>query len=317
MQASSTVGNAGLPLPAKRSRIRTAMWRERYLWLMVLPGVLYFIIYKYVPMLGIVIAFQDYKPAFGILHSPWVGWKHFAALFHNEEIPRVLWNTVVISFYQIVLAFSFPIILALMLNEVGTSWLKRTIQTVVYLPHFLSWPVIAGIFFLLFSSNGGVTQIFAGWGYDDFNLLSDPTHFRLMLVLQLIWKESGWGTIIYLAALLGISPELYEAARIDGAGRLRQIWHVSLPGIRSTIIVLLTLRLGYVLDVGFEQVFLMLNPMVNGVGDVLETYIYQIGLVNGKFSFATAVGLLKGLIGLVLILAANKLARRFNGRGIF
>jgi len=317
MKTTQTAGAAVLPLRTKRKGVWSVFWRERYLWFMVLPGILYFIIYKYVPMLGIVIAFQEFNPFLGILHSPWVGLKHFEALFNNEQIPRVLWNTVVISFYQIVLAFSFPIILGLMLNEVVTGWLKRTIQTVVYLPHFLSWPVIAGIFYLLFSSNGGITQLLAQWGYGEFNLLSDPDHFRLMLVLQLIWKESGWGTIIYLAALLSINPEIYEAAKIDGAGRLRQMWHVSLPGIRSTIVVLLILRLGHVLDVGFEQVFLMLNPRVANMGDVIETYIYSIGLVNGKFSFATAVGLLKGLIGLVLIVVSNKLARQFNGRGLF
>ncbi|MGO4496578.1 ABC transporter permease [Paenibacillus sp. 2RAB27] len=300
---------------------RTGFWRtlkrERYLWLMVLPGILYFIIYKYIPMLGIVIAFQDYNPVRGILNSPWVGLKHFSNLITNDAIPRVMWNTLVISFYQIVLAFSFPIVLAIMINEVSRSWLKRSIQTIVYLPHFLSWPVIAGIFYLMFSSNGGVTTLLGQWGIQDFNLLSDPDHFRLMLVLQLIWKESGWGTIIYLAALLSISPELYEAAKMDGAGRFRQIWHVSLPGLRSTIMILFTLRLGNVLDVGFEQVFLMLNARVSVVGDVLETYLYSTGLVSGKFSFATAVGLLKGVLGFVLIYGSNKVARRINGRGLY
>lgn len=302
---------------AKKKSFWSTVWRERYLWLMVLPGVLYFVIYKYAPMFGIVIAFQDYNPVKGVLNSPWVGMKHFSALVHNDEIPRVLWNTVVISFYQIVLAFSFPIVLALMINELSKNWLRRSVQTIVYLPHFLSWPVIAGIFYLMFSSNGGVTQLLSQWGIQDFNLLSDPKYFRPMLVLQLIWKESGWGTIIYLAALLGISPELYEASRIDGAGRFRQIWHISLPGIRSTILVLFILRLGTVLDVGFEQVFLMLNAMVTQVGDVLETYLYTTGLVKGKFSFATATGLLKGLIGFILVFGSNRLVRRFNGRGLY
>lgn len=291
--------------------------RERYLWLMALPGIVYFILYKYVPMFGIVIAFQDYNPVRGIMESPWVGLKHFNALVHNPEIPRVLWNTLVISFYQIVLAFTFPIVLAILINEISRNWLKRSIQTIVYLPHFLSWPVIAGIFYLMFSSTGGVTQLMGQMGLHDVNLLSNPSNFRLMLVLQLLWKESGWGTIIYLAALLGISPELYEAARMDGAGRFRQIWHISLPGIRGTILVLFTLRLGTVLDVGFEQVFLMLNARVSRVGDVLETYLYTTGLVSGKFSFATAVGLLKGLIGFVLIFGSNRLVKRMNGRGLY
>lgn len=284
---------------------------------MALPGVLYFIVYKYVPMFGIVIAFQDYNPVRGIMDSPWVGLKHFSALVQNDEIPRVLWNTLVISFYQITLAFSFPIVLAVMINEISRNKLKRLIQTIVYLPHFLSWPVIAGIFYLMFSSTGGVTHLLGQWGIQDFNLLSDPKHFRLMLVLQQIWKESGWGTIIYLAALLGISPELYEAAKMDGAGRFRQIWHISLPGIRGTILVLLTLRLGNVLDVGFEQVFLMLNARVSHVGDVLETYLYSTGLVKGKFSFATAVGLLKGAIGFVLIYGSNRLVKQMNGKGLY
>lgn len=301
----------------KRNGFWKILKRERYLWFMVLPGVLYFIIYKYIPMLGIVVAFQDYNPVRGIMDSPWIGLKHFNNLIHNDEIPRVLWNTLVISFYQIVLAFSFPILLAIMINEVSRSWLKRSIQTIVYLPHFLSWPVIASIFYLMFSTKGGVTTLLGQWGVHNFNLLSDPSHFRLMLVLQLIWKESGWGTIIYLAALLSISPELYEAAKMDGAGRFRQIWHISLPGLRNTIMVLFTLRLGNVLDVGFEQVFLMLNARVSGVGEVLETYLYSTGLVSGKYSFATAVGLLKGLIGFVLIYGSNKVARRMNGHGLF
>lgn len=305
------------PASTRRRKIWKTLKEERYLWLMVLPGVLFFIIYKYIPMFGIVIAFQDYNPIRGVTDSPWVGLKHFLNLIQNDEIPRVLWNTLVISFYQIVLAFTFPIVLAIMIHELSKSWLKRPIQTIVYLPHFLSWPVIAGIFYLMFSSNGGITTLLGQVGIHDFNLLSDPDHFRLMLVLQLIWKESGWGTIIYLAALLSISPELYEASKIDGAGRFRQIWHVSLPGLRGTILVLFILRLGNVLDVGFEQVFLMLNARVSGVGEVLETYLYSTGLVSGKYSFATAVGLLKGLIGFVLIYGSNKIVRKINGQGLY
>ncbi|MBB6671863.1 ABC transporter permease [Cohnella nanjingensis] len=291
--------------------------RERYLWLMALPGLLYFIIYKYVPLMGIVIAFQKYKPVQGFLHSDWVGLNNFRRIFDTPEIGKYFINTAIISCYQIVFAFTVPIFIAIMLHEIRSAAFKKIAQTLLYLPHFLSWVVVAGIFYLLFQSDGQINHLLASWGLHPINILSNKDNFRGMLVLQVIWKESGWGTIIYLAALTGIAPELYEAAKMDGAGRLRQIFHITLPGIRSTILILFILRLGSVLDVGFEQIYLMLNASVSDVGEVLDTYVYRMGVVNGDFSFTTAVGLLKGLVGMMLIVTANRLARAFGERGVY
>ncbi|MFL1675910.1 ABC transporter permease [Paenibacillus dendritiformis] len=299
------------------SRIGRTLWNEKYLWLMALPGLLFFVIYKYLPMLGVVIAFKDYNMMLGIWDSKWVGLKHFYRIFENPDIGRIFLNTLIISLYQIVFAFTIPIFLAIMIHEVTQRAFKRVLQTVFYMPHFLSWVVVAGIFYLMFQSDGAVNNMLVDMGMSKIDILSNPDNFRSMLVMQVIWKESGWGTIIYLAALSSIDVELYEAAKMDGAGRLRQIWNITLPGIRSTIVVLFILRLGSVLDVGFEQIFLMLNPSVREVGEVIETYVYQAGVVNGNFSFSTAVGLMKGLIGLILIYGANKLAKRMGERGVF
>ncbi|MCM3339377.1 ABC transporter permease subunit [Paenibacillus sp. MER TA 81-3] len=299
------------------SHIWKVFWNERFLWLMALPGLLFFIVYKYLPMLGVVIAFKDYNLMLGIWDSKWVGLKHFYRIFENPDIGRIFLNTLIISFYQIVFAFTIPIFLAIMIHEVSKRSFKRVLQTVFYMPHFLSWVVVAGIFYLMFQSDGAVNNMLLDMGLSKIDILSNSDNFRFMLVLQVIWKESGWGTIIYLAALSSIDMELYEAAKMDGAGRLRQIWNITLPGIRSTIVVLFILRLGSVLDVGFEQIFLMLNPSVRDVGEVIETYVYQAGVVNGNFSFSTAVGLLKGLIGLIMIFGANKLAKRMGERGVF
>lgn len=299
------------------SRIWKVFWNERFLWLMALPGLLFFIVYKYLPMLGVAIAFKDYNLMLGIWDSKWVGLKHFYRIFDNPDIGRIFLNTLIISFYQIVFAFTIPIFLAIMIHEVSKRSFKRVLQTVFYMPHFLSWVVVAGIFYLMFQSDGAVNNLLLDMGLSKIDILSNSDNFRFMLVMQVIWKESGWGTIIYLAALSSIDMELYEAAKMDGAGRLRQIWNITLPGIRSTIVVLFILRLGSVLDVGFEQIFLMLNPSVRDVGEVIETYVYQAGVVNGNFSFSTAVGLLKGLIGLIMIFGANKLAKRMGERGVF
>lgn len=302
---------------SRHKRLLKKAVKERYLWLMALPGILFLVIYKYVPMLGVVIAFQKYVPAKGILGSNWVGLDNFRRIVESPDIGRYFMNTIIISSYQIVFAFTIPIVLAIMLNEIASPIIKRFIQTALYLPHFLSWVVVGGIFYMLFKSDGSVNTLLAAWGLDPINILSNKDTFRGMLVLQVIWKESGWGTIIYLAALTGIDPELYEAAKIDGAGRLRQIWNITLPGIKSTIVMLFILRLGSVLDVGFEQVYLMLNSSVSEVGEVLETYVYRVGVVNGNFSFTTAVGLLKGVVGMVLIVSANYLARRVGEKGIY
>lgn len=307
------------PMQPKRwERIRKLMWKSRYMYAFVLPGLLYFLIYKYVPLIGAVIAFKDYSVFRGFQNSPWVGWKHFERIFDNPEVIQVLINTLVLSFLQIAFAFPAPILLAVMLNEVRWEWLKRSLQSIVYLPHFLSWVVVVGLFTIFLRSEGLINNMFGLWfGLDSIPFLQMPSLFKPLLVLEVIWKETGWSTIIFLAALAGVNPELYEAAVADGAGRLRRIWHITLPAIRSTVVILLILRLGTVLDNGFEQVFLMLNPYVMDVGNVLDTYVYYKGIEQSNFSFATAVGLFKSVVGLILVVGANQLAKKFGGEGIY
>ncbi|MCR8630082.1 MULTISPECIES: ABC transporter permease [Paenibacillus] len=292
--------------------------KDSFLYLLVLPGVLYFLIFKYVPMWGIVISFQDYSPYMGVWKSPWVGLKHFIDLFNNPDFMILFRNTMVISLMSIVFYFPMPILIALLLNELKSAMFKRVIQSVVYLPHFLSWVIISGITFLMLSQSGGIiNKLLPYFGYKPFNFLTNPDIFWWLLTAQSIWKETGWGTIIYLAAIAGVDPQLYEAAKMDGANRLRQIWHVTIPGIRNIIITLLILRLGHIMDVGFEQVFLMMNGAVSEVADVFETYVYRNGIQQGQFSYSTAVGLFKSVIGLALVIISNKLAKRFGEEGLY
>lgn len=301
-----------------RGGLTRKIWKDRYLLLIGLPGLLYFIVYKYIPMAGLVLAFNDFNPFQGLFQSPWVGFKHFQTIFENKEVVRVLWNTFNISFLQIVFAFPAPIILALMLNEVRNQLFKRLVQSIVYLPHFLSWVVVVGICVVFLKGNGLVNHFLKDtFGMEAIPFLTDPAYFKPLLIAQVIWKEAGWGTIIFLAALAGVNPQLYEAAIVDGAGRWRQIWHITLPSIRGTIVILLILRLGSVMDVGFEQIYLMLNPFTREVGDVLDTYVYVKGVQQSDYSFATAVGLFKGLVSLVLVTGANYLAKRFGEEGMF
>jgi putative aldouronate transport system permease protein len=305
------------PQPRKNSTGRK-LWNSRYMYAFVLPGALFFIIYKYVPLLGSIIAFQDYSPFQGFLHSDWIGLTHFKHIFDNPEVVRVLVNTLTLSFLQIAFAFPVPILLALMLNEVRSEWFKRILQSFIYLPHFLSWVVVIGIVTIFLRSDGVVNSFTQqAFSLESVQFLQLPWLFKPLLVLEIIWKESGWGTIVFLAALAGVNPELYEAAIVDGAGRWRRVWHITLPAIRSTVIILLILRLGTVLDNGFEQIFLMLNPYVEEVGNVLDTYVYYKGILQSDFSFATAVGLFKSVVGLVLVVAANRLAKRFGEEGIY
>ncbi|WNQ14320.1 ABC transporter permease subunit [Paenibacillus aurantius] len=288
------------------------------LYLLLVPGLLFFLLFKYVPMWGVVIAFQDYSPFKGVLHSDWVGLKHFVNLFTYDKFWAIFRNTILISFYNLIFFFPAPILLALLLNELRISWFKRSVQTIIYLPHFISWVVVAGMTYLILGTQGGiVNELIQASGGEKVAFLTTPEYFRTLIVSQSIWKEAGWGTIIFLAALSGVDTQLYEAAIVDGAGRWRQLWHITLPAIRSTILILLILRLGNILDVGFEHIFLMLNSTVNSVGDVFETYVYREGLIGGKFSYTTAVGLFKSLVGLVLVAGANWLSQKFGEEGVF
>ncbi|WP_141503203.1 ABC transporter permease subunit [Paenibacillus luteus] len=306
------------PVPSRTKKLKDRLWRERYLFLLLMPGLLYFIVYRYIPMLGNIIAFQDFSPFRGFLNSEWVGLHHFKTIFSDPEVVRVLWNTLWLSFLQIGFAFPVPIILAIMLNEVKNERYKRIVQSIVYLPHFLSWVVVIGIVTIFLKNEGIINRILSPMlGIEPISFLQQPGWFMPLVILEVIWKEAGWGTIIFLAALSGINPSLYEAAVVDGANRWRQIWHITLPALRSTIVILFILRLGTVLDSGFEQIFLMLNPFTMDVGNVLDTYVYFKGIQNADFSFGTAVGLFKSLIGLILILAANRLAKKYGEEGVF
>ncbi|MDR6717324.1 putative aldouronate transport system permease protein [Paenibacillus sp. 2003] len=308
-------------LPYSTTRAPTLFGRivkNRWLYFMLFPGLLYFLLFKYWPMYGVLIAFKDYQPFLGFLDSPFVGLKHFERFFNDPNFVVLFRNTLVLAFLNILFFFPLPIIIALMLNELRHHVFKRTIQTLVYIPHFMSWVVVVGIAYIFLTTEGGiVNDLLAYFGREKINFLASNEWFRTIVTAEVIWKETGWGTIIFLAALSGVDPQLYEAARMDGANRLRQLWHITLPAIRSTIIILLILRLGNFLDTGFEQIFLMLNAMNREVGEVFDTYVYSVGISQGQYSFSTAVGLFKSFIGLILVVVANHLAKRFGEEGIY
>lgn len=316
------MGNAPMQVsrqPGLAQDVRTRQVIKDFgLYLMLLPGIAYFIWFKYVPIWGIVIAFQDYYPAKGVFGSNWVGLKHFIRFFHDPAFGQLLMNTSWLALYQLVFYFPIPIILALLLNELRLELFKRTVQTLVYIPHFFSWVVVAGIFVLLFNTEGGlVNELLAAAGMQKIPFLLSPEWFRPIATLQIVWKDAGWGTIIFLAALAGVDPQLYEAAKMDGASRWRQTWHITLPAIRSVIVILFILRLGNFLDSNVEQIFLMLNALNREVGEVYDTYVVEVGLRMGQFSYTTAVNLFKSAVGMIMVVGANWLAKRFGEEGIF
>ncbi|WP_169084267.1 ABC transporter permease [Paenibacillus sp. PL91] len=313
----TVIQQARVPQP-RTSELKKRLWKNKWLYVMLLPGVFYFIIFKYIPMFGLAIAFQDYKPFKGIGGSEWVGFKHFERLFTEPDFLNILTNTLLLFGMNILFFFPVPIILALMLNEVRLSFFKRTFQTLIYLPHFMSWVIIVSIGFVMLTSDGGiVNELLAYFGFEKVNFLLSPEWFRPTYIIQVIWREAGWGTIIYLAAIASVDPGLYEAARMDGAGRLRQVWHITLPAIRSVIIILLILKIGDVLELGFEHVYLLLNSMNRDVAEIIDTYVYTAGLRQGQFSYSTAIGFFKSFIGLVLVMAANRLAKKMGEEGVY
>ncbi|MFD1886293.1 ABC transporter permease [Paenibacillus wenxiniae] len=292
--------------------------RNKFLYLMILPGFIYFVIFKYLPMGGLIISFQDYQPYLGISDSPWVGMKHFVRLFTEPTFFMLLSNTLILFALNIVIFFPLPIILALMLNEVRHRYFKNAIQTIIYIPHFMSWVIIVSITYVFLTVDGGVVnEMLAAIGLPKISFLTSPEWLRTMYMAQIIWKELGWSTIIYLAAITVVDTQLYEAAEMDGAGRWRKTWHVTLPAIRPVIITLLILKIGSTLDLGFEHMYLLLNSLNREVAEIFDTYIYTAGLKNGQLSFSTAVGLFKGLVGLVLIMLANRLAKKFGEDGVY
>ncbi|WP_433004982.1 ABC transporter permease [Kribbella sp. CA-294648] len=311
------------PRRKRRGGRQRPLWRDllRYRWLYVLllPGLAYFIIFKYLPMYGLTIAFKDYVPFLGYSGSQWVGLEHFEALFSGPDFGRLMINTLILALLTIVFVFPAPIVVALLLNELRIRVLKRSIQSLIYIPHFLSWTIVASLTYLLFSVDFGVI---AGWlhsivGGQRVDYVAQADWFRPLIVLQLLWKQTGWGTIIYLAALASVDTQLYEAARVDGAGRWRQFWHITLPSIQPTIVVMAILTSGNLMDSGFEQIWLMTTSLNRDVADVFDTFVYYVGITQGSFSYATAVGLFKGLVGVVLIFGSNLLAKRLGQRGLF
>lgn len=302
----------------KREQIKKCarrMWSDRFLYLMALPGILYFIIFKYLPMYGVVIAFKDYDIFKGIMASPWVGLENFQKLFTTKAFLNALNNTVVIGLAKVFIGFPIPIILALMVNEIRWVPYKKLAQTALFLPYFISWVVIAGLMYNIFSPQAGAfPELLKIFGYTGTipNILQTPGTFKAVLVISYIWRESGYSVVIYMAAIAGIDSQLYEAARIDGASKMRQIWNITLPAIRSTIIVMLILRMGSILDAGFDQVFVMTNPIVNRTADIIDTYVYQLGIKEAKYHFATAAGLFKSLVSVVFILITNHIAKKID-----
>ncbi|SDC54920.1 carbohydrate ABC transporter membrane protein 1, CUT1 family [Paenibacillus sp. UNCCL117] len=292
--------------------------KKKYLYLLLFPCVVYFLIFNYMPMYGVLMAFKDFDFSKGILHSPWVGLDNFKYMFSLSDFYQVFWNSFYLGVLRIVFGFPLPIILALMLNEIRNMTYQRVTQTIIYLPHFISWVVIGGILVNFLSPAWGLVNIFLKQlGFDPVFFLADPDYFRPVVVLSTIWKEAGWGSIIYLAAIAGINSELYESASIDGASRLQKMWYVTLPGIKSTIVILLILRLGQVMNNGFEQIFVLQNPMNLNVSEVFETYAYRVGILGGRFSFGTTVGLFTSVIGLIFLLAGNRIAKLLKEDGIW
>lgn len=288
------------------------------LYLALLPGIAFLILFKYTPMYGLLIAFKDFNIFDGMAASPWVGLKNFEKLFHSEAFMDVFKNTLIISFMKIVFLFPLPIIVAILMNELKNMIFKRWIQTIIYLPHFLSWVIVSGLFIDLLSVNGGiVNKIVVALGGQPIPFMLDNSVFRTVLVTSAGWKEIGWSTIVYLAALTSIDPQLYEAAKIDGAGRWKQTLYITLPGMIPVILLMFILRLGSVLEAGTEQILVMYNPGVYKVADVIGTFVYRIGLGQQDYSFSTAVGLFESVIAFVLIVSGNAMSRKFLRRGIW
>ncbi|AIQ47912.1 protein lplB [Paenibacillus sp. FSL R7-0273] len=319
MKVPSITAPSNLNLDKKKgSAFLTAAKKYKLLYLMIFPGLVYFIIFKYLPMGGLVIAFQDYQPFLGITGSEWVGFKHFIRLFTEPTFMMLLRNTLILFALNIVIFFPLPIIVALMLNELKNRHLKSWIQTIIYIPHFMSWVIIVSITYVFMTLDGGlINEVIASMGFKKISFLTSPEWLRTIYIGQIIWKEIGWSTIIYLAAITVVDPQLYEAAEMDGAARLRKTWHVTLPAIRPVIITLLILKIGSTLDLGFEHMYLLLNSLNREVAEIFDTYIYTAGLKNGQLSFSTTVGMFKGVVGLILVMASNKLAKKMGEDGVY
>ena len=305
-----------------RDNLRRERWsrvrRMRLLYLSLLPALLLLLVFNYVPIYGIVIAFKNFQASRGILGSPWNNFENFEVLFGSFQFQRVMRNTVIISLQRIVFGFPAPILLALVINEFANSWWKKGIQSITYLPHFISWVVMAGILVEILSPQRGIIgYLYTVLGRDAPLLLTNQNVFRPILIATDVWKEVGWGSVIYLAAISSIDPTMYDVARIDGAGRIRQATSITLPSLLPVITILFILRLSGILNAGFDQIFNLYNELVYEVADIIDTYMYRVGILSQEFEFATAAGLFKNVVGVALIVLVNAVIRRFSDHGIW
>lgn len=317
-----TSGTLRRPASEQRKKIpRRSLWhrmaREKAMYVFILPGLLFFLVFAYLPMAGNIIAFQDFSPFRGIAGSDWVGLKHFSSMFVDPEIRRALYNTVVIALLQLFFAFPAPILLALLLNSLLSEATRRFVQTVVYLPHFLSWVIVISIWAQVVGGDGLVATLLSSVGVDGFNAMGNSETFKILVVAQSVWKDVGWGTIIFFAAIAGVPRELYEAAAADGAGGWRRTWHVTLPALMPVTTLLLILNLGNFLTVGFEQMLLQQPAVGANAAQVLDTFVYFRGIAGGQWGLATAAGIVKGIIGTVMVIAANQFTKKLGGQGVF
>lgn len=318
MNAANTNLDVRLNLPKRGPRVLSALNRQKYLFLLLLPGLAYFLIFKYGPMYGILLAFKDYDPQVGILRSPWAGFKYFHQMFEMKYFWTVTANTLKISILKIITGFPAPILFALLLNEIISSKFKRVVQTISYLPHFLSWIIVSGLIFQLVSPSYGLYGLLCDvFGWKSQVLLGDGKSFLNILLISNIWKEMGYASIIYLAAIAGISTEMYESAIIDGAGRFKRCIYITIPSILPTICMLFVLGLGGILDGGFDQIFNLYNSMVMPSADIIDTFVYRIGLVEMQYSFSTAVGIAKSVIALFLVLFSNWIVGKVSDYTVF
>ncbi len=314
--AIKNIKRVNLTLTKEISLIAKNNSKHKYLdlYLMLIPGFLFILIFNYLPMYGVQIAFKDFNIMAGILDSPWVGLKNFKLFFGSNDSLNVLKNTLVISIYRLAVGFPVTILVALMINEIGNKTYKKIVQTISYLPHFISWVIVSGIVINVLSPNTGiVNSIIKFFGGQPIYFMASPQWFRIVLVTSGLWKEVGWGTVLYLAAISSIDAEQYEAAVVDGATRMQRIWNITIPALRPIMTIVLILSMGGILNAGFDQVFNMYNPMVYSVGDIIDTYVYRMGLVNMNYSFSSAVGLFKAVIGFTLTFSVHLITKKING----
>ena len=304
--------------------MKKAYWRQHYqMYLLLVPGLIFLAVFKFTPLLGLTIAFKDYNILAGenildsIIKSPWVGLDNFRRVLLSKSFSEVLGNSLIISTQKLLFLFPLPIVFAILLNEVRKKSIQKTIQTLVYLPHFLSWVIVFGLAYAMLGSEGMLNSFLVSLGMPQIRFFTDKALFRPLLIFSEGWKETGWSSIVYLSAITTINLELYEAAMVDGANKWRQIFHITLPGITPIVLMMLILRVGSILQAGFEQILVMYNPSVYKVADIIDTYVYRMGLGKLDFSLGTTMGLFNSVISFVLILSANKLSRKVTGRGLW